>query len=234
MKTFQKIGATIAVVGALGGCWEPINNADKFAQWNAQQTDAIVSARTISDLVKIPDLEKNIKQWVWSPYNTWNMQVMQTTKDGFAGVEQNATISIKFWSVKEGTFFARFTDPKDQKSYKDFAIICANGMLSWMNNLRYSPPVNIPSNTTNISSLGSWGVDVSDQSKPTEYIIPKGGSIMGTMPLNRQQAEELAQWLRLPIHNTKDWKLIVTVHPWDVFAMKWTDHRTISYISSKQ
>jgi hypothetical protein len=129
MNTLQQVGSAIVVAGVLSGCGEPIHNTARFAQWNQTQTDAIMSARTVSDLVKIPDLEKNIKKYVASPYNTWDMQVMQTTKDGFAGIEQNTTISIKFGSVKEGTFFARFTDPKNQTSYKDFAIICANGML---------------------------------------------------------------------------------------------------------
>jgi hypothetical protein len=80
MNKLQKIGGVIALAGTLSGCGDPINNDNKFSQWTPEQTHAILNAPSLNELVKVPDLEKNIKKWVATPYNTWKMQVMQTTE----------------------------------------------------------------------------------------------------------------------------------------------------------
>ena len=67
-------------MSALAGCGEPINNDAKFSQWTPEQAQAILGAHSVSELVKIPDLEENIRKWVMYPYSAWNMQVMQTVK----------------------------------------------------------------------------------------------------------------------------------------------------------
>jgi hypothetical protein len=76
--------------------------------------------------------------------------------------------------VKEGTFFARFTDPKNPKEFKDFAIICANGMLRGMNNLAFSTPVSLPTKTPDVPTSNS-GISLPsvNPAESVEYTIPK-------------------------------------------------------------
>lgn len=209
----QKLGGTLALAWALGGCGDPINNNNKFAQWTPQQSQAILDAHSVSELVKIPDLEKNIRKWVKDPYSTWDMQVMQTIKWGIAWVEQNSTVSIKFWEVKEGTYFARFTNPKNQNEYKDFAIVCANGMMRWMNNLKFSTPINIPRSTEWGNS--TWIRLLSEEGWENVYTIPKGGSIIGSTGMTVEKAKQIARLLWLKSFYNKDGKYVVIVQPWD-------------------